>query len=265
MARLGRFTYEPDVAATYDQTRSASPSVVRLLSDRLRGAPGRRLADLGGGTGNYSAALRDEDGFEPLVVDVSRPMLERAAAKGLATLEADVQELPFPDASFDAVTLISMIHHVPDRRAAFAEARRVLRPGGRLAHKGFVREQGDVFWPLDYFPSTRGWFEPTHPPLDELLEELPGGRVTPIVFGDFDDQSLAALSRDPKRVLAAGRELRTSFFGRLSRDAPDELECGLEALERDLRAGRRPDLDPRVLEARERLGDATLVCWTKPA
>jgi SAM-dependent methyltransferase len=50
-------------------------------------------------------------------------MLTRAAAKGLETVEADAQRLPFDDESFDAVAMISMLHHVDDREPALAEAR----------------------------------------------------------------------------------------------------------------------------------------------
>ena len=72
-------------ARTYDETRAASPSVLGPLREALDGAPGRRLVDIGGGTGNYSLALREE-GWEPLVVDREPAMLARAAAKGLETL-----------------------------------------------------------------------------------------------------------------------------------------------------------------------------------
>ena len=75
-------------ARTYDETRAASPSVLGPLREALDGAPGPRLVDVGGGTGNYSLALREE-GWEPLVVDRQPEMLARAAAKGLETLQAD--------------------------------------------------------------------------------------------------------------------------------------------------------------------------------
>jgi SAM-dependent methyltransferase len=74
-------------ADRYDETRGASPSVLRPLREALKGAPGRRLADVGGGTGNYALALSRE-GWNPVVVDRSPEMLARAAAKGLETVEA---------------------------------------------------------------------------------------------------------------------------------------------------------------------------------
>src|SRR3954469_24330886 len=77
-------------ARTYDETRAASPSVLGPLREALGGAPGLRLADIGGGTGNYARALRD-DGWNPVVIDREPAMLARAAAKGLETLAGDAQ------------------------------------------------------------------------------------------------------------------------------------------------------------------------------
>ncbi len=44
----------------------------------------------------------------------------------------DCRRLPFQDASFDTVSFVACLNHIPERREALAEARRVLRPGGRL-------------------------------------------------------------------------------------------------------------------------------------
>lgn len=57
--------------------------MLNALRPALAGAPGRLLLDVGGGTGNYAAALRKEC-WDPLVVDVSEPMLAHAQSKGLA-------------------------------------------------------------------------------------------------------------------------------------------------------------------------------------
>gem|GEM_PF-5118778 len=58
-------------ARAYDTTRAASPSVLAPLRKALEGAPGPELLDIGGGTGNYAAALT-EDGWRPLVLDARR-------------------------------------------------------------------------------------------------------------------------------------------------------------------------------------------------
>jgi SAM-dependent methyltransferase len=240
-------------AERYDETRSASPSVLRPLREALAGAPGRRLADIGGGTGNYALALKRE-GWEPVVVDRSAEMLARAVAKGLRTVKADAQQLPFDDESFDAAMMISMLHHVEARSAALAEARRILRPGGRLVLKGFTGEDAASLWIVDYFPSSRVWMEATHPPRAAILAELPGARLIEFEFKDMEDASLAALSADPQRVLEAGESGATSYFERMQRDHAGELRAGLARLCADIAAGRAP----------RRAGTATVLSWRKP-
>jgi SAM-dependent methyltransferase len=226
-------------ARTYDETRAASPSVLGPLREALEGAPGRRLVDVGGGTGNYSLALREE-GWEPLVIDRQPEMLARAATKGLETLAGDAQRLPLADESADAVMLVSMLHHVEDQTAALAEARRILRPGGRLALMVFTREDICAAWMSDYFPSTRAWMVESHPPLSDLLALLPGSRRIEVVYRDLEDGSLAALGAYPEKLADPRWHRQTSYFERLRRDNPDELRAGLERLRADLDTGRAP-------------------------
>lgn len=260
----GRVDYSQQ-APTYDDTRAASPSVLEPLRRCLSGAPGTRLLDVGGGTGNYALALRDSAGFDPVVVDASEPMLERAGAKGLPTIAADAQDLPFPAASFDAVTMISMLHQVVDWRKAVDEARRVLVPAGRLAVMIFARENlGASHWIVDYFPSTRRRLEEEHQPIDEVRAELPQARLLQIRYTDSVDGSLAAMCRDPESILDEARRANTSFFQRLQRDNPGELAIGLADLWRDIAGGRRPHEEPDVERRRRLWGDALVVCWTKP-
>jgi SAM-dependent methyltransferase len=98
------------------------------------------VLEVGCGTGNL---WRDNAGQLPArlaltLTDLSPGMLAQARAR-LADLApapafevADVQSLPFPEASFDAAIASHMLYHVPDRAKAFAEIRRVLRPTGRF-------------------------------------------------------------------------------------------------------------------------------------
>ncbi|MFB6123535.1 MAG: class I SAM-dependent methyltransferase [Haloferacaceae archaeon] len=93
-----------------------------------------RVVDLGGGTGR---AVRALDVERPLVVDVSEGMLRRAAGHGIAAVRADAGTLPLRDGAVDAVVVVDALHHVPDRRAALAEASRVLADGGVLVVREF--------------------------------------------------------------------------------------------------------------------------------
>jgi len=95
--------------------------------------PGRRydLLDAGCGTGGSTRDLREFGTVTGL--DFSTDALSFAAKRGLTRLvQGSVEQLPFPDASFDVVTSFDVIYHraVRDERAALREAHRVLRPGG---------------------------------------------------------------------------------------------------------------------------------------
>ncbi len=150
----------------------------------------------------------------PVVVDRSPEMLARAAAKGLGTVEADAQQLPFADESFDAATMIAMLHHVDDHRAALAEVRRILKRAASSASWGFADEDNSSLWIVDYFPVSRPWMEATHPPRADFLEELPGARLMDFEFTDMRDASLAARSADPELMVEAAESGATSYFER---------------------------------------------------
>ena len=260
VSRTTRHDYR-EQAARYDATRGASPSILGPLERAIAGGPGSSLLDVAGGTGNYAEALR-ERGHEPCVVDVSHHMLERAAAKGLPVVRADASALPFADTSFDSVINVSALHLVPRWRVALAEARRVLRPGGRLGLMVYTRENLDVHWIFEYFPSAREWVYPEHQTLAELLAELPGARIEPFEFGDLIDASMSALCRHPRLLLDPAWLQQTSFFERLRIADPAGLAEGLLRLKRELDGGRRPDLE--VEELRHRHGDGTVLAWEAP-
>ena len=240
-------------AEIYDSTRGVSKSVLPKLLETLAGAPGARLADIGGGTGNYSLALR-EHGFEPLVIDRSPEMLARAADKGLATLVGDAEELSLPNASFDAAIMISMLHHVAHPAAAIAEAQRILRPGGRFAALVSAREDLDGLWLLRLFPSSRDWMIASHPPLDELEAELPGVERIEIRIEDLQDASVTALAAHPELVLERHWRRATSYFDRLEREHPDELDVGLARLREMLAENHLPYWS----------GRCSLLAWRQP-
>lgn len=93
--------------------------------------PGKML-EIGCGTGHWTS-LFSESGFEITATDVSAPMMLQAKQKGISNVifeEADVCQLPFPDNHFDQVAAITSLEFCGNIEKAFAEIKRVLKPGG---------------------------------------------------------------------------------------------------------------------------------------
>jgi len=127
---------------------------VRLkLAKALGGLEGRRFGDsleIGSGTGYFSLNLLQLGIVERLTAtDISPGMLRRLGATARAlgleatTVETSAERLPFEDESFDIVLGHAVLHHIPDLGRAFAEFRRVLRPGGAIAFAGEPSRYGD--------------------------------------------------------------------------------------------------------------------------
>ncbi|MGV1050064.1 MAG: class I SAM-dependent methyltransferase [Solirubrobacterales bacterium] len=128
---------------------------VRLkLVKALGGSSGRSFGDaleIGSGTGYFSLNLVQLGVIERLTAtDISPGMLKRLAATADAlgltevkTVATEAERLPFEDGSFDLVFGHAVLHHVPDLDRAFAEFRRVLRPGGMIAFAGEPSRYGD--------------------------------------------------------------------------------------------------------------------------
>ena len=126
---------------------------------------GRDVLDLGCGIGGATVILAAELGAARVVgIDVEADSLDRAAGlveeAGLAdrvSLEPVAPgPLPLPDGAFDAIFTKDVICHVPDKPALFAEAYRVLRPGGVLACGDWVKGE-EVPEPRTCQPAYEDW------------------------------------------------------------------------------------------------------------
>ncbi len=142
------------IASRYDLFNTLSSvgtdrSWRRRAVQAARLTPESRVLDLCCGTGDLAIALaRRGRPAEVVATDFTPEMLEIAGAKaartGIAPTKlsfdlADAQSLPFPDESFDVVTVAFGVRNLPDRTANFCEVHRVLRPGGRYVICEFSR------------------------------------------------------------------------------------------------------------------------------
>ncbi len=119
------------------------------LLDLTNVGPGTRLLDIACGSG-YAAALAAARGAEVTGVDITPALLEiaRERTPGGTFLEGEMDALPLPGSQFDVVTCVNGFQFALDPATAFAEAARVLVPGGRLAAAAFAepeRNQGTTF------------------------------------------------------------------------------------------------------------------------
>ncbi len=128
---------------------------VRLkLVKALGGRDGASFPDaleIGSGTGYFSLNLVQLEVIERLTAtDISPGMLDQLSATadalgltGVTTVVTEAEILPFEDESFDLVLGHAVLHHIPDLDRAFAEFRRVLRPGGTIVFAGEPSRYGD--------------------------------------------------------------------------------------------------------------------------
>jgi ubiquinone/menaquinone biosynthesis C-methylase UbiE len=115
-------------------------------------APGERVLNVGCGTGGFEARVLAGRPEQPLTgVDLSEKMIALAREKthrapNARFVQADAHDLPFADASFDAVVSASVLHYLAAPAAALGEMRRVARPGGRVVVLDWCRDDRAMRW-----------------------------------------------------------------------------------------------------------------------
>jgi demethylmenaquinone methyltransferase/2-methoxy-6-polyprenyl-1,4-benzoquinol methylase len=136
------------IAPVYDSMNRVMTAGLDVRWRRLAAAaavrPGDRVLDAACGTGDLALAALRAGAAEVTGVDFSGAMLERARDKSSAVrwVQGDLLALPFPDGSFDAVTIGFGARNLADLELGLRELGRVLRPGGRVAILEITRARG---------------------------------------------------------------------------------------------------------------------------
>lgn len=144
--------YEQDTADFWE--RLPQPPFLDAFTAMLNG---RRVLDLGSGTGRDGLMFRDR-GIEPICLDASAAMVNLSAQKGLRAMRGDFASPPFQDGQFDGVWAYTSLLHVPKEQfgRVLVEIHRVLKPGG-IFGLGLIEGDGEEYRDTKHDGNPR-WF-----------------------------------------------------------------------------------------------------------
>jgi ubiquinone/menaquinone biosynthesis C-methylase UbiE len=193
-------------------------------------SPGSVL-ETAAGSGVVTRALAPKlgAGARYVVTDLNRPMLDYAATRQgvdsrIEWRQADALDLPFEDASFDVVCCQFGAMFFPDRVAGYAEARRVLRPGGRFVFSVWDRIEENAF--ADDVTTAVATVFPHDPPrflartphgyhdIALIREDLSRAGFADIEIETRDEVSRAPSARDAAIAYCQGTPLRNEIEAR---------------------------------------------------
>jgi len=198
MHGLGDVRFFDRLAPLYDLVMPAADRDALTAALARVDGPLDRLLDLVGGSGRATIAV---DVPERIVLDVSRPMLQRARYRQpnqtgrrsrpagtvgpLSAVQGDAGRLPVADDAVDAAMVVDAFHHMPDQQAVIKEAARVVRPGGVFVIREFDPSH-PLGWLLVRAEHTIGMASTFHRPA-ELAERLAdGGFDVSLLTGGFE-------------------------------------------------------------------------------
>ncbi len=245
------------VPAIYE--RCLVPLIFRHYADDLTARvlarrPGRVL-EIAAGTGVVTRAMAAALGAGTAIVatDLNQAMIDEAVARGGAPSvewkQADAMRLPFPDASFDAVVCQFGVMFFPDRAAAYAETRRVLKPGGAFLFSAWDRIEDNEF--ADVITAALRLHFPADPPL--FLARTPHGYHDAATIrrdlaeGGFAKtarvdvvaaRSVAESARVPAMGFCQGSPLRLEIEARDAAGLEQATDVAAKAVERRFGTGR---------------------------
>jgi ubiquinone/menaquinone biosynthesis C-methylase UbiE len=160
-----------DISKTYDSYRSYPDGLIKKIIKLGRISQGKKVLDIGCGTGNIAYQIKNTVDTDLIGIDVSLAMLKVAKSKSLEVVCTDIdnQQLPFQDSSFDTVIGAYVIHQIKNLNFVLSECYRVLKDGVLVlltsSHKQ-IEDQHPII--KDFFPSYVGIDKGRFPGIDRV-------------------------------------------------------------------------------------------------
>ena len=145
-----------EISKTYDNHRSYADLKIEQLIRFGDLKDGMKILDVGCGTGNLSAQIKEYINVESIGIDTTFNMLQKAKVKTIDVLCADVEyRLPFNDRSFDAVIGSYFLHYIKNRQDLVTECYRILKASCPLVFLTSSHDQLEQLHPIlvEFFPS----------------------------------------------------------------------------------------------------------------
>jgi SAM-dependent methyltransferase len=219
------------------------------LARRTVHASPQSVLETAAGSGVVTRALAPLLGEQAryVVTDLSQPMLDHAASRQepdarIEWQRADALDLPFADAMFDAVCCQFGVMFFPDRVAGYAEARRVLKAGGRFLFNVWDRIEENAFADIvtnalvDVFPHDPPRFLARTPhgyhDVGLIRDELARAGFSDIAIDTVDEVSRAPSPRHPAIAFCQGTPLRNEIEARDASLLDHATDCATTAVAR---------------------------------
>ena len=196
-AGLDRTALRPADLAPVDEFHIRGRAATLEIIDALGLSAASRVLDLGSGLGGPARTLAELTGCTVTGVDLTPEFCEVAAAlsewTGLSERTrfevGDATATGLPDATFDAALTVHVAMNIPDKAALYAEAFRVLRPGGRFVVYDVLQgEGGDVIYPVPWANDSSSSFLATP---EDMRAMLPAAGFEVVSEVDSSDESLS--------------------------------------------------------------------------
>jgi ubiquinone/menaquinone biosynthesis C-methylase UbiE len=218
------------LARDYARHRQIHPGVLAGLLKESPLNPAASVLEVGCGTGNYIIAIQEATGGSCWGIDPSEAMLAlaRGRSRKVQFDQGQAERLAFPDACFDLVFCVDVIHHVGDRAAWYREAWRVLKPDGCVCT---VTDSEDILrrrQPLsNYFPGT----------VERELERYPRIADLRLMMAETGFDEVVEEIVENQFYTNDIQAYRDKSFSSLHLISQDEFERGIQRMEADLLGG----------------------------